>query len=52
MGLLDPDPYWEYGFGSGSRTVKMVSKNGKKICDFKLKRVPIDRFAEGLMVLT
>jgi len=30
MALLDPDPdpYWEYG--SGSRTVKMVSKKGKK----------------------
>jgi len=28
MAPLDPDPYWEYG--SGSRTVKMVSKKGKK----------------------
>jgi len=29
MALLDPDPdpYWEYG--SGSRTVKMVSKTEK-----------------------
>jgi len=25
----DPDPYWEYGPGTGSRTVKMVSKKEK-----------------------
>jgi len=28
MAPLDPDPYWEYG--SGFRTVKMVSKTTKK----------------------
>jgi len=30
MAPLDPDPYWEYGSGSGSRKVIMVSKKGKK----------------------
>jgi len=34
MAPLDPDPYWEYG--SGSRTVKMLTKK-EKIGDFKLK---------------
>jgi len=40
MAPLDPDPYWEYGFGSGSRTVKMMSQRPKEkqIWDFKLKR--------------
>jgi len=28
---LDQDPYWEYGYGSVSRTVKMVSKKGKTL---------------------
>jgi len=31
----DPDPYWEYG--SGSRTVKMVFKKGKKSSISSLK---------------
>jgi len=47
MAPLDPDldPYWQYG--SRSRTVKMVSKKGKKseISSYK----NIDNFAEGLM---
>jgi len=30
MAPLDLNPYWEYGSGSGSRTVKKVSKKGKK----------------------
>jgi len=34
MAPLDPDKYWEYG--SGSRTVKMVSKKGKNL-NLKLK---------------
>ena len=26
----DPDPYWDYGSGSGFRTVEMVSKKENK----------------------
>jgi len=48
MASLDLDPYWEYR--SVSRTVKMVSKKGKKL-SFQVKK-SIDHFAEGLMVLT
>jgi len=44
----DPDPYWEYG--SGSRTVKVVSKKEKNL-RFQVKK-SIRYFAEGLMVLT
>jgi len=42
----DPDPYWQYG--SGSRTVKMVSKKEKKLI-FQVKKSN-DHFVEGLMV--
>jgi len=28
---IDPDPYWEYGPGSGSKTVKMVSEKEKNL---------------------
>jgi len=31
MAPLDPDPYWEYGSGFVSRTVKMKSKNEKNL---------------------
>jgi len=47
---LDPDPYWEYG--SGSRTVKMVSKK-EKILDFNFQvKKSIDHFAKGLMIIS
>jgi len=46
----DPDPYLEYGYGSRSRTVKIVSKNQKKSEISSLKS--IHYFAEGLMVFT
>jgi len=45
----DPDPYWECGSGSGSRTVKMVSKKENKT---EILKKSIDHFAEGLMVFT
>jgi len=45
---LDPDPYWEYGSGYGSRTVKMMSKKEKNLI-FQVKK-NIDHFAKGLMV--
>jgi len=45
----DPDPYWEYGSRSGSRTVKMVSKKGKNL-RFQVKK-SIDHFVDGLMIL-
>jgi len=45
---LDPDAYWEYG--SGSRTVKMMSKKGKNV-RFQNKK-GIDHFGEDLMVCT
>jgi len=44
----DPDPYWEYG--SGSRTVKMVSKKEINL-RFQVKK-SIDHLVEGLMILT
>jgi len=50
MASLDPDPYWEYRSGSGSRTVTMVSKKEKNLI-FQVKK-SIDYYAEGLMVLT
>jgi len=48
MAPLDPDPYWQYG--SGSRTVKMVSKKKKNV-RFQVKK-SIDHFAEGLVGFT
>jgi len=44
----DPDSYWEYGSGSGTRAVKMVSKE-EKTQRFKGKN-SIDHFAKGLMI--
>jgi len=49
MASLDPDPYWEYGYGSGSRTAKMASKEEKKHL-FQVEK-SIDYFPEDLMVL-
>jgi len=50
MAPLDPDLYWQYQSGSGSRTVKVVPKKEKN------QRVQVkksnDHFAEGLMVFT
>jgi len=46
----DPDPYGEYGSGSGSRTVIMVSKKDKNL-RFQVKK-NIHHFVEGLMILT
>jgi len=45
---LDPDPCCQYG--SGSRTVKMVSKKEKNL-RFQFKKSN-DHFAEGLMAFT
>jgi len=41
---------WQYGSGSGSRTVKMVSKKEKNL-RFQVKK-SISHFAEGLIVFT
>jgi len=46
MAPLDPDPYWEYG--SGSKTVKIVSKKEINL-SFQVK-TSIDHLAEGQMI--